>query len=252
MLIYFSVGLFMRYFSFEKKIFWTFIFTTFLLGASVIIFGWQLLFINGINMIFLAISYYTGYKTYDLKPFYKFASITILGVFFYTTLFLIRPVFIFKSLDKSILTNIHVNDLISNTKVIDNNGSYKPIDFIKGNVYLIEFYFKNCAPCKIKNPIIMDLKEKINHPNFYIIYIQSGLADDFSTYIETCKEEGSLNRFYDKNDSIANRLKVNGYPTEFIIDKNGFIRYTLNGFSDNIKEVYLAENIFKIKTLLDE
>src|SRR5690606_32134032 len=115
-----------------------------------------------------------------------------------------------------------------------------------GKVYLIEFYFKNCSPCILKEPVLEKLKVNLDSNFFSVIYVQNGAIDSYETFLETCKEKGSTNRLYDISGELSNRLNIEGYPSEIIVDKNGMIRYSSTGFGNDLAKYYLSKTTHRI------
>jgi peroxiredoxin len=147
------------------------------------------------------------------------------------------------------------NRIISQAKsfhIIDHKGRKRELNFADGKVYLLEFYFKNCLPCKLKQKALTKLKTTVNNSQFNIIYIQDGTIDDFSTFQTVCRTEGTENRFFDSSGSLIASLKVTGYPTEFLIDGKGKIRNVVRGFSADLESEYINATTKKVNELLSE
>lgn len=123
----------------------------------------------------------------------------------------------------------------------------------EGKVYLVEFYFRSCPPCVMKERALKKLRKKISDTSFQIIYIQNGGIDDFEIYQLTCRESGNEgNRYYDVKGSLASTMKIEGFPFELIIDKKKIIRKVSVGFDSDFENLYLKNEKSFISILLDE
>lgn len=120
--------------------------------------------------------------------------------------------------------------------------------FTKGKVYLVEFYFKNCAPCILKHADLQKLNSALVNQEFEIVYIDNGAIDKWDNFYE--KGIPTEIQRYDSAGLLARKLNITAYPFEIIIDKEGIIRYISQGHNDRIQNWYVGETIKKIKPLL--
>jgi len=101
-------------------------------------------------------------------------------------------------------------------------------DSLKGKVVLINFWFEGCHPCLAEFGALNELAEKLKgNKDFEFI----SFTWDNQETIKRVKEKYQLRFkvFYSKECSQLNfRL---GYPTTMILDRQGVIKYLINGGS---------------------
>lgn len=126
------------------------------------------------------------------------------------------------------------------------------LSFNRNKVYLIEFFFDKCPPCKVKDKFLMELENTVNDNQFEIIYIESGKIDDVETYRKNLLVKKNL-LLYDTDDSLINKMKITVFPFEIIVGRDGKIRFMSSGFDKGTYgETYISETKKKINTLLNE
>jgi thiol-disulfide isomerase/thioredoxin len=115
----------------------------------------------------------------------------------------------------------------------------------KGQVTVINFWATWCPPCVKEIPSLNRLKEKMKGLPFELISIN--YAEDKKTILDFMKKvKVDFPVLLDKNGDFAKKWNVITYPSTFVIDKNGKIKYGVNAAIewDN------PEFIGKIKSLL--
>lgn len=125
-------------------------------------------------------------------------------------------------------------------------SNYQSLDSIPRNkVFLFEFYFKNCAPCKIKKEVLKKLQTKYDKSLFEVVYIQNGAIDKTPSSIDSAN-------FYDNLGKFSRKLNISGFPSEIILDKKNKIRYISSGFGEDLESAYLRLTSSRINELLNE
>lgn len=124
--------------------------------------------------------------------------------------------------------------------------------FVKDSIYLLEFYFKNCAPCKMKEKILPSIAQEFKNKPFKIVYMDNAKLDNFQTFRNESKNKSYADNFYDENNKLVQNLNIQSFPLEIIIDKKGMIRHTYHGFSFEDDNEYFKITTTKIKELLNE
>lgn len=153
-----------------------------------------------------------------------------------------------KSYDKprvaSTLTDADLNTKVSSLKTglqlykgnitnlyldfIDLNNKRHTLKDHKGEVLLINFWATWCPPCVKELPSLNRLQKKINNKNFNILAVNIG------------EETNTVKKFLSKmdikfpvlSDPLAESVepwKLIAFPSSFVIDKHGTIRYGLFG-----------------------
>jgi thiol-disulfide isomerase/thioredoxin len=108
------------------------------------------------------------------------------------------------------------------------------VDFskLKGNVILLEFWFKNCGPCVQAVPKLNAIHEKYKDRKFQLFgieYREDFPQENLMAYVEKIKI--AYPTLY-KGGSLAATYKVTAAPTFMIIDKKGDVIYAEIGFND--------------------
>ncbi|CAB9540447.1 hypothetical protein [uncultured Gammaproteobacteria bacterium] len=107
-------------------------------------------------------------------------------------------------------------------------GKTLDINDYKNQVLLINFWASWCSPCVAEIPSLVRLQKKFKGQNFKIITINIGDSKD--RIIKFAKKvELSLPVLLDNNGKIAKDWGVYAYPSNFLIDKKGVIRYGYRG-----------------------
>ena len=122
------------------------------------------------------------------------------------------------------LTDWELPELKSNTLV---NPSK-----LKGNIILLEFWFKNCGSCVMAIPDLNKIKSRFEKNNFKIYgveFIESHSQDNLKKYIA---DQKILYPTLYKGKVIASNYGIRSAPTFMIIDKNGTIIHLKSGFSE--------------------
>lgn len=115
----------------------------------------------------------------------------------------------------------------------------------KGQVTVINFWATWCPPCVKEIPSLNRLKKEMKGLSFELISIN--YAEDKKTILEFMKKvKVEFPVLLDKDGSFAKQWNVITYPSTFVIDKNGKIKYGVNAAI----EWDDPEFIQKIKSLL--
>lgn len=125
----------------------------------------------------------------------------------------------------------------------DLNGTEFNNENTKGKIIILKCWFIACKPCVAEFPELNELVEKYQSRDD-ILFIS--LAYD---------SEDKLRHFLSRNpfnykvasvsrDFFNKQLKINAYPTHFIIDKNGVIRKVVNKVDELILELE-SKNVLK-------
>lgn len=115
----------------------------------------------------------------------------------------------------------------------------------KDQITVINFWATWCPPCVEEIPSLNRLKEKMKGLPFELISIN--YAEDKKTIIDFMKKVNvEFPVLLDKNGDFARKWNVITYPSTFVIDKNGQIRYGVNAAIEWDDPTFIA----KLKSLL--
>lgn len=111
-------------------------------------------------------------------------------------------------------------------------------------VYLVNFTFYACKPCREKHPSLKLLQQAFANQPFKLITIHCvDSIDIFQKHYRNID-----NCYHNPNQKNSLKLGVSSYPYEIIFGKNGQEIRRHSGFSIDAKEDYLA----KTKSLIEE
>ncbi len=130
-----------------------------------------------------------------------------------------------------------------------NNLDNQPVSLFdhQGKVVLINFWASWCPPCVHEIPSMNSLKKDLSDQPFTILAINLGepLAD-IQSFIST--HPVSFPVLLDPQQAVAKKWQVFAFPSSYLLDKKGLIRFSVAGGIDwNSSAVRAA-----IKTLLAE
>jgi len=126
-------------------------------------------------------------------------------------------------------------------KMTDMNGNKFDLKTIGDKIYVLNFWFINCPPCKMEIPQLNQLVTKYKE-NKDVVFIAIAL-DNSSDLKEFLKSLPFNYNIVDDGKYYASKYGVKGYPTHVIIGKDGLIKFSTLGLADNT--VYWIEKTIK-------
>lgn len=107
---------------------------------------------------------------------------------------------------------------------------------LKGNIVLLDFTTTWCYWCDVQAPQIEEVYNKYKNGNFTVISIDC--KEDLKT-VRNKYPQGKhiFPVVLDYDGSTALSYGIPGYPTFFLLDKNGKIAYTQSGYKENMKDI---------------
>lgn len=127
----------------------------------------------------------------------------------------------------------------------DLNGKTHDLKQYRGKVVLINFWATWCPPCRAEMPSMQRLKTKMAGKPFVILAVDMGETEaEVKAYIRQIKTDFTV--LLDKDGRALKAWNVFAFPTSYVVDAQGKIRYGLYGAS----EWDAADKVEKITQLL--
>ena len=94
---------------------------------------------------------------------------------------------------------------------------------MKSKVILLDFWASWCAPCRVENPSLVNLKKKYSNKDFEIVGVS--LDRDRESWVNAIENDKIQNWVHVSNlkfwgEPIAKLYKVIKMPTTFVLDEN--------------------------------
>ena len=133
----------------------------------------------------------------------------------------------------------------------DLNGDFHTLEQYKDHVVLVQFWATYCPPCEQEMPSMNSLQAKLKQAGVKFKILAVNMAEKKSViteFVNRVKPEFSI--LLDPTGVNIQRWQVFAAPSNFIIDRNGLIKYTLFGgvewdskeLLEQITQLYQAGN----------
>lgn len=159
-------------------------------------------------------------------------------VLFFVFIFFTLSIFAQDDLKET--TKLNVGDNIPSFTCKALNGKDLTSDDLKGKVVLINFWATWCSPCKAEMPLMQsELYEGIKNDDFVIVAISRGEEKEVvKKFIEQNKYTFPI--YLDKEAKVYNLFASKYIPRNFVIGKDGKIKFTSVGFTKDEFEKLVA------------
>lgn len=119
------------------------------------------------------------------------------------------------------------------------------LESLKGKLVLIDFFYKSCFPCMQALPALQSLHEKYKDKGLVVVGLDpyDDKEDNLASFL--AKRDVDYTILYASKD-IAKTYRVSGYPTIFLISKDGRILYVQVGYGEGVEaklEEIIARNL---------
>jgi len=127
----------------------------------------------------------------------------------------------------------------------DIDGKPRDLRDFRGQVVLVNFWATWCPPCRAEMPSMQRLREKMAGRSFAIVTVDMGeTPQEVSAFL---KEIGlDFTVLMDRDGKALKQWKVFAFPTSFLVDAEGSIRYAVFGTTEWDE----AEAVAKVNELL--
>lgn len=126
------------------------------------------------------------------------------------------------------LTSLKLKKEPLDLKFVDMSGKEVDLTKLRGKVVLIDFWATWCKPCLDDLPNVMAAHKKYKDKGLEIVGVS---WDHQKEDLEAFLKEFSMNwpQYFEGNgggDAISRRFGIMGIPTQWLVDKKGFVRNT--------------------------
>lgn len=184
----------------------------------------------------------------------KWNVFIFLGILFLATLGILNHFLLPMQIIQKFSNNDRFEKCPKDQYLLTLSGDTLFVDSLRGQVVLFDFWFWNCGPCHSKKKAIISLSNEIAKTDSLNIKIFSVFSDPSMMFVEFSK---AINEYYpgngqlfvyDPDQQLKKSLSIERMPEEIILDKNGIIRSSFEGYT---KETYSAYLRSRTKILID-
>ena len=113
----------------------------------------------------------------------------------------------------------------------DLHGQHHKLNDYAGNIVLVQFWATYCTPCRKEMPTMNQLIKKMEGKPFKIVTVNMAESkQDVEQFVDQVPVDFPV--LLDTDGSTLNQWKVFAAPSNFILDKEGNIIFTLFGAID--------------------
>jgi len=122
----------------------------------------------------------------------------------------------------------------------------------KGKVVVLDFWGSWCGPCRMELPYFQQMYDKYKDKGVVFVGINWEQEKTRAAHLETAKNFVQSNNYsfpvvFDHDRSAVQSYAISAFPTVFMIDKSGRVRYRNVGVSQGIEDILTAQ----IESLLE-
>jgi thiol-disulfide isomerase/thioredoxin len=116
-------------------------------------------------------------------------------------------------------------------RLSDINGQKFDLKNNNGKIYVINFWFISCAPCKQEIPELNELVKQYKESG-EVVFLAIAL-DSQRELKKFLKSTPFLYHIVGNGQYFAQKYGVDGFPTHLIVGKDGFIKFSTIGLAPN-------------------
>lgn len=116
----------------------------------------------------------------------------------------------------------------------------------KGKIVVLDFWGSWCPPCRMELPIFQKIHEKYKDKGVVFLGVNWERADNEADHKKLATEFMAKNSYsfpvvFDFEKKAVGAYQLRGFPTVYVIDTAGKIRYTNLGFEPTVEEILEAQ-----------
>jgi peroxiredoxin len=101
----------------------------------------------------------------------------------------------------------------------------------RGDVVYVTFWASWCAPCREEMPLLADLWQRHRDEGFQVIAIN--VDEDPAAALQFAQEHGlEFPLARDADRAVSQLYRVAGYPSHYLVDRRGKVRFSALGFTE--------------------
>lgn len=109
-------------------------------------------------------------------------------------------------------------------------GEYVALEDYRGRVVLLNVWATWCTPCREELPELQALHRKHGNEGFTVVGVSVDKPQALGQVRALVKQLGlAYPMVFDPGGEAVNTFEVSGYPTSFLLDRTGTIRWRRNG-----------------------
>ena len=138
--------------------------------------------------------------------------------------------------------NCIVGSSIPEIKAQTLSGNKIDASYFSGRAGIINFWFESCPPCVAEIPYLNKMVESYGREKFFYLAIGRDSKEDIISFLD--EHPWSFDQIENGKVLTDSTFRLTwGYPTSFIINKDGIITHSFGGLNEkNEKEIF---DIFK-------
>ncbi|GAB5451458.1 MAG: TlpA disulfide reductase family protein [Halioglobus sp.] len=114
---------------------------------------------------------------------------------------------------------------------LDGSGNVTLSEF-RGDVVYLSFWASWCIPCRTEMPHLQELWQQYRDDGFQVIGIN--VDDDPQKAIDFAAEHGiEFPLVSDESRAVSRQYRVAGYPTHYIVGRDGRVHFSALGFTQD-------------------
>jgi len=122
------------------------------------------------------------------------------------------------------------NEKVANFTATDLDGKSINLKDLEGKIVVVNFWFINCAPCRIEMPELNALVDSFKNDKIVFIAVALDKQNDLQKFLQTTSFKY---RIVGDGGNIAAQYGVGSYPTHLILDKKGKAVFHTSGLAMN-------------------